>query len=168
MSRPAAPPHNPIKVPFPFTNHQLAPSFEGAPFCKFAPLFSTTSTMPLPQPLSFQSFASLPGGGMGPFPIFLKLYLNSCSLFCSLAYLLWLLPSLCFQQLPTIKFCNPSVLITIRIAGGGGTPLLASPSQHGNGRPAATTSSIDGTQSATPEFRVSHFEFRGPVSEATC
>lgn len=28
---------------------------------KFAPLFSTTSTMLLPQPLSFQTFALLPG-----------------------------------------------------------------------------------------------------------
>jgi len=31
--------------------------------CKFASLFSTTSRMPLPQPLSFHAFASLPGGG---------------------------------------------------------------------------------------------------------
>jgi hypothetical protein len=28
---------------------------------------------------------------------------------------------LCFQSLPTIKFCNPFVLITIRIAGGVGS-----------------------------------------------
>src|SRR5438552_2770330 len=34
------------------------------------------------------------------------------------------LPALCYQSLPTIKFCNSSVLITIRIAGDGGTPLL--------------------------------------------
>ena len=34
--------------------------------CKFAPLFSTTYKMLLPQPLSLQSFALLPGGGMAP------------------------------------------------------------------------------------------------------
>ena len=31
--------------------------------CNFAPLFSTTSRMPLPQPFCFQTFALLPGGG---------------------------------------------------------------------------------------------------------
>src|SRR5690348_4193744 len=31
-----------------------------------------------------------------------------------------------FQQLPTVKFCNSSVLITIRIAGDGGSPLSSS------------------------------------------
>ena len=44
------------------------PSPSSAPHafpCKSAPLFSTTSTMLRPQPLSFQTFASLPGGGMG-------------------------------------------------------------------------------------------------------
>src|SRR5690242_939255 len=34
--------------------------------CKFAPLFSITSRMLLPQPLSFHAFASLPGGGYTP------------------------------------------------------------------------------------------------------
>ena len=33
--------------------------------CKFAPLFSITCRMLLPQPLSFQAFALLPGGGRG-------------------------------------------------------------------------------------------------------
>ena len=41
------------------------------------------------------------------------------SAFCFLPYPL--LP-LCFQSLPTIKFCNSLVLTTIRIAGGVGTP----------------------------------------------
>src|SRR5579859_862682 len=36
------------------------------------------------------------------------------------------LPALCFQSLATIKFCNSSVLITIRIAGDGGTSLSSS------------------------------------------
>jgi|SRR5690242_2383725 hypothetical protein len=45
------------------------------------------------------------------------------SAFCFLPYPL--LP-LCFQSLPTIRFCNPLVLITIRIAGGVGTPLALS------------------------------------------
>lgn len=36
------------------------------PLCKFAPLLSTTCKMLLPQPLFFQAFALLPGGGMGP------------------------------------------------------------------------------------------------------
>src|SRR5919108_2660916 len=37
------------------------------------------------------------------------------------------LPSLCFQQLPTIKFSNHFVLIRIRIAGGGyrGLPVVS-------------------------------------------
>lgn len=34
--------------------------------CKFAPLFSITSTMPRPQPFSFHTFALLPGGGWLP------------------------------------------------------------------------------------------------------
>ena len=34
------------------------------------------------------------------------------------------LPFLSFQQLPTVKICNPCVLITIRIAGGGWGPPL--------------------------------------------
>src|SRR5690242_10873411 len=34
-----------------------------------------------------------------------------------------LLRALCFQQLPTIKFCKPFVLITIQIAGGVPTRL---------------------------------------------
>lgn len=38
-----------------------------------------------------------------------------------------LLP-LCFQQLPTIKFCNPFVLITLQIARGVGIPQRRSPS----------------------------------------
>ena len=33
------------------------------------------------------------------------------------------LPSLCFQQLPTIEFSNPFILITMRIARVGGSPL---------------------------------------------
>ena len=41
------------------------------------------------------------------------------SAFCILPSALRLL---CFQQLPTIKFCNPFIFITIRIAGGGYTP----------------------------------------------
>jgi hypothetical protein len=36
------------------------------------------------------------------------------------------LPALCFQQLPTIKFCNSSVLITIQNARGGYSPLSSS------------------------------------------
>ena len=136
--------------------------------CKFAPLFSTTSRMLPPQPLSFQAFALLPGGGMGRLPIFFKYYFKSSFFHRSLAHLLSTLLPLCFQQLPTIKFCNSSVLITIRIAGGGYSLLVASPSQHGNERPAATTSSIHGTRSATPEFRVSYFEFRVSVSEPIC
>src|SRR5919108_2118435 len=36
--------------------------------CKFVPLFSTTSKMLLPQLLSFQTFASLPGGGYPSYP----------------------------------------------------------------------------------------------------
>src|SRR5215471_19687577 len=32
------------------------------------------------------------------------------------------LPLLCFQQLPTIKFCNPFLLITMQIARGVGGP----------------------------------------------
>ena len=41
------------------------------------------------------------------------------------------LPFVCFQQLPTIRFCNSLVLITIRIAGRGSTPLprIASPTE---------------------------------------
>src|SRR5215831_7288241 len=34
--------------------------------CKFAPLFSTTSKMPLLQPFSFHTFALLPGVGYAP------------------------------------------------------------------------------------------------------
>ena len=43
--------------------------------------------------------------------------LTNCSSFAKL------FEPLCFQSLPTIKFCKPSVLITIRIAGDGSTPL---------------------------------------------
>jgi len=49
------------------------PLFDSHPFlaralpCKFAPLFSTTSTMLPAQPFSFQAFASLPGGGYAIF-----------------------------------------------------------------------------------------------------
>ena len=34
------------------------------PLCKFAPLFSIASRMPLPQPFSFHAFALLPGVGI--------------------------------------------------------------------------------------------------------
>ena len=53
--------------PFVLITIQFAGGWQGSspfacvPLCKFAPLFSITSRMPLPQPLSFQAFASLPG-----------------------------------------------------------------------------------------------------------
>lgn len=120
--------------------------------CKFAPLFSIISKMLLPQPLSFQAFAWLPGGAMGYLSTTFKHYLNSrfpnrllaCSL-CPLPSLCFQQPnyptrivrpersegslyvSFCFQRVPTIKFCNSSVLITIWIAGGGGSPFALAP-----------------------------------------
>ena len=45
--------------------------------CKFAPLFSTTSRMLLPQPFSFQTFALLPGGVYPMTQRHLKFYFNS-------------------------------------------------------------------------------------------
>src|SRR5438045_8608544 len=47
----------------PPTGHQSRITIHQA--CKFALLFSTTSTMPLPQLVSFHTFASLPGVGRG-------------------------------------------------------------------------------------------------------
>ena len=44
--------------------------------CKFAPLFSISCRMLLPQPLSFHAFASLPGDGIPPRYADLKFYLN--------------------------------------------------------------------------------------------
>src|SRR5690242_10450220 len=45
--------------------------------CKFAPLFSINCRMLLPQPISFQAFALLPGGGYTPPSVPFKLYFNS-------------------------------------------------------------------------------------------
>ena len=70
--------------------------------CKFAPLFLTTFAMLLPQPLSFQIFALLPGGGMAPRSnkaltsssvhlCLSSLFSLPCALFCATAHsqLLW-------------------------------------------------------------------------------
>ena len=52
-------------------------------------------------------------------------YASSCSALSRLLSCQCPLPLLCFQSLPTIKFCNRFVLITIQIAGGvAGVPPL--------------------------------------------
>ena len=82
--------------------------------CKVAPLFSTTSTMLLQQPLSFQGFASLPVGGYTTIPEIGEnpRPLRSCS------QLSPHLDFLCFQQLPTVAIYNPFVFKSIQQWGG--------------------------------------------------
>ena len=62
---------------------------------------------------------------------------------------------LSLQSLTTVKFCNPPVLITIRIAGGGRTPFLRSRGVSACRDPLASTSSPQFTQSrVTKSFRI--------------
>ena len=88
--------------------------------CKFAPLFSIPSTMLLPQPFSFQTFAFLPRGGTGPRSVLFKSYLNSLTHRPSTISLFCTLPLLCFQRFTAIKFSKSRVLITIQNGGGVG------------------------------------------------
>ena len=79
--------------------------------CKFAPLFSTTSKMLLPQPPFFHAFALLPGGGIPPHPRNPR-HLTNCSQL-SLHF-----GSLCFQAFTNCPIRNSFLLIALQQWGG--------------------------------------------------
>ena len=100
----------------PVTNHQSLR-------CKFALLFSTTSTMLLPQPISFQAFALLPGGGYAPYPRNPQQSAATKHNFQQLAHCSHFSPPLrllCFHALTHCPICNPFVLNAIQQCRGGG------------------------------------------------
>ena len=86
----------------------MQPSLQIRPF-----LFNNFHDAP-PATSFLSSFCIVARGWVGRLSIFFKSYLNSLPHYRSLAYLLCPLPVLYFQQLPAIKFCNSSVLMTLQ------------------------------------------------------
>src|ERR1700687_4248609 len=98
---------------------RVCPNFKRDQSAQNHPLFSTTSNIPFPQPLSFDIDGILPRGWGGMTRFALHAH-RPCTPVKRIPAQFWRKSPLCFQQLPNCLFNKPFPLTFIQIARGGG------------------------------------------------